>query len=98
MGLAVLVLMAVGMAINLHLRLLDSGRTKVEEAQLARAIFRNIAHDLQNAVPYNGSSSSGNSSGGSSTSGGTSGTTGQYTPNSGGASAFRFRRLPPLSA
>ena len=59
LGLSVLVLMAVGMAINLHLRLLDSGRTKVEEAQLARAILRNIAQDLRNAVPYNAANSSG---------------------------------------
>ncbi|MGD0382276.1 MAG: hypothetical protein ABSA77_02065 [Thermoguttaceae bacterium] len=66
LGLSVLVLVAVGMAINLHLRLLDSGRTKVEEAQLARAVLRIIAQDLQSAVPYSSTKSSSSSSNGSS--------------------------------
>ncbi len=68
LGLSVLVLAAVAMAVNLHLRLLDSGRTRIEEAQLAREILRTIAQDLHNAVPYNASHSSGSSSGSSSNS------------------------------
>jgi hypothetical protein len=82
LGLSALVLMAVGTAISLHLRLLDTGRTKVEEAQLARAILRNIAQDLRSAVPYNAAGSSGSTSGGSSGASGSSsgGSTGATTP------------------
>jgi hypothetical protein len=69
LGLTVLVMIALGMAVNLHLRLLDSGRTKIEEAQLARNILRIIAQDLRSAVPYNASSSKGSSSGSSDMSG-----------------------------
>ncbi len=52
MGLVSAVLLVVSMAIDVHLRLLDSGRTQVEEAQLARALLRRIADDLRSAVPY----------------------------------------------
>jgi len=52
LALSSLVLMAVGTAIDIHLRVLDSGRTKVEEAQLARAILRQIADDLRSTVRY----------------------------------------------
>lgn len=45
-----LVLVAVAMAINFNLRMLDSGRTQVEEAQLGRAILQRIADDLRGAV------------------------------------------------
>jgi len=50
--LATLVLMAVAAAIDLHLRVLDVGRTDVEQAQLARALLRHIAADLRGAVLY----------------------------------------------
>ena len=46
------VLTIVAMAIDIHLRVLDSGRTKIEEGQLARAILQRIADDLRNAVVY----------------------------------------------
>ncbi len=52
LALSSLVLMIVGTAIDIHLRVLDSGRTKVEEAQLARAVLRQIADDLRSTVRY----------------------------------------------
>lgn len=62
MALTALVLMVLNMAVDLHLRLLDSGRTKVEEARLAREILRIIARDLRGAVPYNSNNTNKNSS------------------------------------
>ena len=50
LGLSVLVLMAIGMAIDVHYRMLDVRRTNVEESQLARASLRHIADDLRSAV------------------------------------------------
>ena len=50
LALSVLILAAVGMAIDLQLRTLETRRTYLEEAQLARAILRMIADDLRNAV------------------------------------------------
>ncbi len=52
LALSSLVLIAVTIAIDVNLRLLDSGRTHVEEAQLARALLRRIADDLRNAIYY----------------------------------------------
>jgi hypothetical protein len=95
LALSVLVLMAVGMAINLHLRLLDSGRTKVEEAQLARAILRNIAQDLRSAVPYNAANTSGGSSGGSS---GSSGMQGAISPTGSNPIASTASSPSPITA
>ena len=46
------VLTIVAMAIDIHLRVLDSGRAKIEEGQLARAILQRMADDLRNAVVY----------------------------------------------
>ena len=46
------VLTIVAMAIDIHLRVLDAGRAKIEEGQLARAILQRIADDLRNAVVY----------------------------------------------
>ena len=46
------VLMVIGMAIDLNLRTLDSRRAEIERAQLAQAVLRHIAMDLQNAVIY----------------------------------------------
>jgi hypothetical protein len=53
MGLSALVLIFVAMAIDIHLRLINSNRTGVEEAHLARALLDRIADDLSNAVLYN---------------------------------------------
>jgi len=68
LALSALVMIVLGMAVELHLRLLDSGRTKVEEAQLARAILRLIAQDLLSALPYNSSSADSSSTSSSTTS------------------------------
>lgn len=50
LGLSVLVLLAVGMAIDLHFRMLDVRRTNVEEAQLVRVIFEQFRKDLIGAM------------------------------------------------
>lgn len=52
LSLSVLVLMSIGMAIDLHYRMLDVRRTNVEESQLARAALRHMADDLRSAVQY----------------------------------------------
>jgi hypothetical protein len=52
LSLSVLVLMSLGMAIDLHYRMLDVRRTNVEESQLARAVLRHMADDLRSAVQY----------------------------------------------
>ncbi len=90
LGLSFLLLVVVALAIDLHLRLLNTGRAEVEQAQLARAILRHIAQDLHNAVQYNAPPSSTSSgSGGSSSSGGgsaSSGGSGSGSSGGGGAS------------
>ncbi|HUT92329.1 MAG TPA: type II secretion system protein GspJ [Thermoguttaceae bacterium] len=48
--LASLVLLAVGMAVDFQLRVVDRSRGNVEEAQLARVLLRRIADDLRCAV------------------------------------------------
>jgi len=45
-----LVLVALGMAVDFHLRVADRGRAHVEEAQLARALLHRIANDLRGAI------------------------------------------------
>jgi len=50
LGLSGLVLVAVAMALDIHLRLVDSNRTGVEEARLARVLLDHIAEDLTNVV------------------------------------------------
>jgi hypothetical protein len=50
LSLTTIVLGVIGMAIDLNLRVLDSRRNVVEDAQLARAILRLIADDLRGAV------------------------------------------------
>jgi len=50
LGLAGLILVALGMAIDFHFRVLDAGRAHVEEGQLARVLLRRIADDLRAAV------------------------------------------------
>lgn len=52
LALSVLVLIAIGMAIDVHLNSLEVGRTEVEEARLARALLQRIADDLRSAVVY----------------------------------------------
>jgi len=52
LSLSILLLTAVSMAINIHLRVVDAGRRDVEQAQLARAILHRIADDLRSAVRY----------------------------------------------
>jgi prepilin-type N-terminal cleavage/methylation domain-containing protein len=52
MALAAIVLGAITMAIDFHLRVVERGRQQVEEAQLARALLRKIADDLRCAVLY----------------------------------------------
>ena len=52
LALTVVVLGAIAMILNTHLRMLDVRRTDVEEAQLARAILQRIAGDLRSAVSY----------------------------------------------
>jgi hypothetical protein len=82
LALSALVFVAIGMAINVHLRLLDVGRTKVEEAQIARAIMQYIARDLHGTVPYNANKNSSSSSSSSSSSTGALSTTGGLTATS----------------
>lgn len=45
-----LVLLCVAMAIDFQLRIADAGRTRVEEAQLARVLLHRIADDIRSAV------------------------------------------------
>ncbi len=52
LALAALVFVALAMAIDIHLRVADVGRTKVEEAQLARTLLVKIADDIRGAVRY----------------------------------------------
>jgi prepilin-type N-terminal cleavage/methylation domain-containing protein len=63
LGLTALILVALGMAIDFHLRVLDAGRAHVEEAQLARVLLRRIADDLRGTVPYDSQNSAGTSGG-----------------------------------
>ncbi len=50
-GLSVLVLGAIALAIDLHLRVAFLGRQRVEEAQLARVLLQQIAEDIRAAIP-----------------------------------------------
>jgi hypothetical protein len=52
LALSVLVIMAIGMAIDVHYRMLDVRRTNVEEAQVARATLKRIAEDLKSIVNF----------------------------------------------
>ena len=52
MALSVFVLMAIGMAIDLHYRMLDVRRTNVEESRVARQSLKMIADDLKSAVQF----------------------------------------------
>ena len=50
LALSALVFVAIGMALDLNLRALNTRRANVEESQLARALLRRIADDLRGAV------------------------------------------------
>ncbi|MEX0818155.1 MAG: prepilin-type N-terminal cleavage/methylation domain-containing protein [Pirellulaceae bacterium] len=50
LGLTTVILMAISMAVNLHLRSFDTRRKQLEESQLARAILKIIADDIRNTV------------------------------------------------
>ncbi len=52
LGLTLVVLMAVGMAVDFFIRGIETSRAAVEEAQLARALLHRIADDLRSAVRY----------------------------------------------
>jgi hypothetical protein len=52
LALSALVFVAISMAIDLNLRTIDSGRTEIEESQLARAVLRHIADDIRGAVQH----------------------------------------------
>jgi hypothetical protein len=52
LALSVLVLMAIGMAMDIHYRMFDVRRTSIEETHVARAALRSIADDLRTAVQY----------------------------------------------
>ena len=52
LALSALVLVFVAGAIDVHLRLIDSNRTGVEEAQLARVLLGRIADDLRGTVLF----------------------------------------------
>jgi len=52
LALASLVLYTVTLTVSLHLRVVDAGRTDVEEAVFARALLKQIADDLRGAVRY----------------------------------------------
>lgn len=53
LSLSVIVMGGIAWAIHLHLRSLDTRRIEVEQAQLARAVLKMIADDLQSVVAYN---------------------------------------------
>jgi type II secretory pathway component PulJ len=52
LALSTLVLLAITMAVDLHLRLFDSRRSYLEESQLARAVLRIMADDIRSAVVH----------------------------------------------
>jgi hypothetical protein len=51
LALTVVLLGLLGMAVNVHLRLADTGRNTVEEAQSARLVLGQMADDLRDAIP-----------------------------------------------
>ena len=50
LSLMVVVLYLTGLAIDTHLRLMETSRTEVEESQLARALFEKVARDIRSVV------------------------------------------------
>jgi type II secretory pathway pseudopilin PulG len=53
LGLSIVVITAIGSAITMYFRIFDSGRTNIEEAQLARALLRRMADDIRGTVLHN---------------------------------------------
>ncbi len=51
MGLTAVLLLAISSAISLHLRAFHTGRTDVEQAQLARALLNRLGEDLRSLAP-----------------------------------------------
>jgi hypothetical protein len=90
LSLAAITIIAVTMAVRFQLRLVESGRTQVEQAQLARAIMHRIADDIRSTIRYDPMNtqggSSGSSSGGSATGGGNN-ANGNSTGNSSSSSS-----------
>ena len=62
LALIVVVLGLLGMAVDVHLRVVDASRNEVEETQLARLVLQRMADDLRSAIPFVQSSSSGGAS------------------------------------
>src|SRR3954454_12013261 len=58
-ALAAVLLTLIGTAINLYLVQVDAGRTRVEEAQLARSILSMIADDIRGTTVYKPQDTSG---------------------------------------
>ncbi len=52
LALSALLLMAVSMALHIHWRAFDVKRSRVEEAQLASAILRNISDDIRGTLKF----------------------------------------------
>jgi hypothetical protein len=52
LSLSALIMMAIGMALDLHLRALNTHSADLEDAQIARAVLRHIADDLRGAIRY----------------------------------------------
>lgn len=50
LGLTTIILLAISMAVDLHLRSFDARRKQLEESQLARAILKMIADDIRSTV------------------------------------------------
>lgn len=50
--LATLVMLLIGVAIDAHITISERSRAKIEQAQLARSVFRMIGDDLRNAILY----------------------------------------------
>ncbi|RIK80882.1 MAG: hypothetical protein DCC68_10015 [Planctomycetota bacterium] len=50
--LATFVLLLIGIAIDAHITISERSRAKIEQAQLARSVFRMIGDDLRNAILY----------------------------------------------
>lgn len=52
LALSALLLMAISMALHIHWKAFDVRRSRVEEAQLARAILRNVADDIRSTFKF----------------------------------------------
>ncbi|HUE74474.1 MAG TPA: prepilin-type N-terminal cleavage/methylation domain-containing protein [Pirellulaceae bacterium] len=52
LALSALLLMAISMALHIHWRAFDIKRSRVEEAQLASAILRNISDDIRSTLKF----------------------------------------------